>query len=154
MKKTCTKCKKTKPEEEFFWKKKNVKRHTFCKECYKEVRKTTYRKHYEKNRTRYLERAKENKNKHKETCYEKIVDYLLKNPCLCGESDPIVLEFHHKDRKEKEDNISAMVSSGQKWDKIEKEINKCVVLCSNCHKRITAKEQNSCKYRVCVAKLV
>lgn len=51
----------------------------------------------------------------------------------CGYDKCIdALEFHHKDRSKKEFGIGA--GSTKSWDKIKKEIEKCELLCSNCHK--------------------
>ena len=52
----------------------------------------------------------------------------------CGEKDPICLEFHHKDPAEKDLDIA--VGMGR-WSqkRLEQEIGKCMVLCSNCHKK-------------------
>lgn len=79
----------------------------------------------------------------------KVVQYLLGHPCVdCGESDPIVLEFDHVNGKKKA-GISQMVHTSS-WRKIEEEIAKCVVRCSNCHARKTAIERRS--YRVEILK--
>ena len=54
---------------------------------------------------------------------------------VCKESDPVVLEFHHRDPSQKHKAISAMQSANESEIEIRKEIKKCDVLCSNCHKR-------------------
>lgn len=53
--------------------------------------------------------------------------------CKCGENHVACLEFHHLDTKEKEKSISKMVKHS--WEKIKKEMKKCIVLCSNCHRK-------------------
>lgn len=74
-----------------------------------------------------------------------ILDYLKNNSCVaCGESDVVVLEFDHI--KDKTYNISHMVGSCKKIQDIILEIQKCQVLCSNCHRRKTAKEFNWYKF--------
>lgn len=51
----------------------------------------------------------------------------------CGFNHPAALDFHHVDPKEKESNVHRLLSNGQ-YKKLEKELKKCVVLCSNCHR--------------------
>jgi hypothetical protein len=69
-----------------------------------------------------------------------LFEYQSRNPCKdCGEKDPIVLEFDHKVPELKEYNISNMM--GYSWDKIKTEIDKCDVVCANCHRRRTAIQQ-------------
>ena len=51
----------------------------------------------------------------------------------CSESDYICLDFHHIG--DKENDVSRMVSNGCSIKNIENEINKCIVLCSNCHRK-------------------
>jgi len=58
---------------------------------------------------------------------------------ICGESDPIVLDFHHNDPAEKKYLVSNMVRDGNSLDTIKNEIAKCIVLCCNCHRKIHAK---------------
>ena len=45
------------------------------------------------------------------------------------------LEFHHLDPKEKEYTISHLRSNGFN-DKVRQELDKCILLCSNCHKEV------------------
>jgi len=72
----------------------------------------------------------------------KLTEYLSNNPCeVCGEDDPIVLEFDHIDPSNKYRTISRMISGHTSWDKILNEISKCRVLCANCHRRRTYKQQ-------------
>jgi len=52
----------------------------------------------------------------------------------CGASDYRVLEFHHRDSAEKDANVSDMLRQGLSIASIQKEIEKCRVLCANCHR--------------------
>jgi len=51
---------------------------------------------------------------------------------LCGKDDIFILEFHHN-KKDKEYEIGDGINKNIQWCKIEKEIQKCRLLCSNCH---------------------
>ena len=50
----------------------------------------------------------------------------------CGINNPIILDFDHI--KDKKYNISQMIRDGFSWKAIAKEIEKCEVVCSNCHR--------------------
>lgn len=54
----------------------------------------------------------------------------------CGEKHPACLEFHHRSAAEKEHNISQLCASNAGWERIQTEIDKCDVLCSNCHRKM------------------
>ena len=50
----------------------------------------------------------------------------------CGDTRTYLLDFHHKDPSQKEFTIGVMKKGAK--DKIQKEIDKCVCLCANCHR--------------------
>lgn len=54
----------------------------------------------------------------------------------CLENDVAVLDFHHKDGETKEKGISQMISNMNSKEKILEEISKCIILCSNCHRKL------------------
>lgn len=60
---------------------------------------------------------------------------LLGGKCsICGYDKCLVaLEFHHLNPDEKEFIITDKIRS---WDKVEKELSKCILVCSNCHREI------------------
>ena len=71
-----------------------------------------------------------------------IEEYLLNHPCArCGESDVEVLEFDHLDPTEKEYTIAQLVGGGMGLIKLQKEMAKCQVLCSNCHRKKTIQDR-------------
>lgn len=53
----------------------------------------------------------------------------------CGEGHPACLDFHHPDESKKTASVAEMVNRGFAKDAIQAEIDKCVVLCSNCHRK-------------------
>jgi hypothetical protein len=57
---------------------------------------------------------------------------------ICGYNKCInALEFHHINPEEKEFGLSTRGLT-RSWDKIKKEIDKCVLLCANCHREVHA----------------
>ena len=74
-------------------------------------------------------------------------EYLEIHHCVhCGIKDPVVLEFDHISGQ-KFKNISYLVKRGFAWEVIYLEINKCQVLCANCHRRKTAQQFNTYRFQ-------
>jgi hypothetical protein len=66
-----------------------------------------------------------------------------KTACIrCGETHPACLDFHHRDPGVKEGTISRLVSKNVKLDRVQAEIEKCDVLCANCHRKFHWVEAN------------
>lgn len=55
---------------------------------------------------------------------------------LCGEAEPIALDFHHLDPSQKDYEPSQAKTMSRSV--IKAEIRKCVVLCANCHRKVHA----------------
>ena len=88
------------------------------------------KKSYDKDSSKYKERVKSQNLK--STNY--INDFKSNHPCTkCGESRIWLLDFHHIDPSIKEYGVSTLKGNGQ-IQKIKEEIEKCIVLCSNCHR--------------------
>lgn len=56
---------------------------------------------------------------------------------VCKEKDCVCLEWHHINPAEKESNITRLIENNSS-SKFYEEIKKCIVVCSNCHKKIHA----------------
>lgn len=57
---------------------------------------------------------------------------------VCGKTFPsYVFDFHHINPDEKDFNIGNKHAT-VKWDIVKKEIDKCALVCSNCHRMIHA----------------
>lgn len=64
-------------------------------------------------------------------------DYLFDHPCVdCGETDPVVLEFDHIDTKSFDIAYGIRNNS---WESVLREMDKCEVVCANCHRRRTSR---------------
>lgn len=59
----------------------------------------------------------------------------------CGyDNNPVPLEFHHRNKEEKEFNVSRdFARANVGWDKAKEEMKKCDILCANCHRQEEAK---------------
>lgn len=132
--KKCTICKKELPLTEFATRKdrKNLLYQSNCKACQKEYRK----KHYEKNKEKYIQKAV----KYKQDFRKWFSEYKSTLSCeSCGDSRYWVLDFHHKNPNEKDSEVSQLVTKCSK-KLLQEEINKCKVLCANCHRDLHYKE--------------
>jgi hypothetical protein len=140
----CTKCKLLKPRSEFFVRDAKVGRlHTQCKICYKVHRVAHYASHYKRYKALYIDRAKKRNRRLRLDYQTRMLEYLSDKACLlCDENDIRVLEFDHLVLQEKKFTISQAVRLGYPWDKVIKEIQKCRILCANCHKKRTAAQFN------------
>ena len=81
-----------------------------------------------------MPRSNSNKNRR-----NKIREYVneRKEKCLvCGESEKCCLDFHHIEPAEKSFNIRELIKKRTSLLVIQKEIDKCCVLCSNCHRTV------------------
>ena len=142
--KVCTKCGgDPQPIENFPWKYQSLGiRHSVCKTCTAERSKRLYRE----DKSGQLERVRLNNQRYRQTAREYVLEYLSNHPCSnCGETDPRVLEFHHEGEKSSE--VSRLMGRGASLDVIKTEISRCVVLCANCHRRLTASERGWFKGR-------
>jgi hypothetical protein len=139
MKKICTKCQTEKDEIEFrFQNRKENKRAPWCKKCFSKHEREKW-----KTSSQRRESNKENNRIRKVRNSQFLWDYLTQHPCEdCGEKDPVVLTFNHKDRETKGFNVSESCSRSYSIERIKEEIGKCEVLCANCHMRKTAKQMN------------
>ena len=136
--KVCNSCRLPKDETEFNWRYKSLGiRHPTCRECQKPFRKNWYEGNAKE---RHLKNVKERKEEVRRLAREYVLAYLLTHPCIeCVESDPRVLEFHHRYGKDKA--ISELIAGGYSIATIQAEIDKCDVLCANCHRKITVEER-------------
>ena len=137
MDRSCTKCFLQKPIEDFPWNNRLLgKRHAVCKECHAK-RSSDW---YQDNKERQIDNVHRNNQNYREIARNYVWDYLSTHPCtVCGETDPIVLEFHHNGEKDPE--VSRLMGRGASLDALKREIGQCSVICRNCHAGITAEEQ-------------
>lgn len=74
--------------------------------------------------------------KRRRTLKIKAVEYLGGSCSICGyDKHPGVLDFHHIEPQLKSFGISSGGFS-RSWEKIQSELDKCVLVCANCHREI------------------
>jgi len=96
--------------------------------------------YYAKNRERVGALNAANRRRVRQECQDLVWEYLETHPCVdCGESDPVVLEFDHREGVDKSFNIGAKLSGQVYAGDIAREIRKCDVRCANCHRQRTAR---------------
>jgi hypothetical protein len=134
--KRCCTCGEIKPLDEFNrLKRANDGRQPRCRQCHKDWHADNREHHNALIRKR---------NKRLRTERRRLMlEYLSSHPCVdCGETDPLVLEFDHV--RDKRHNVGEMISRGDfSWESILREIEKCEVVCANCHRRRTYRRQGS-----------
>jgi hypothetical protein len=124
---------------------KRTKTH-FCKNCGKstdarhpyctDTCKTAYKEqHLKMSTTRKKELNKTRVTQARRNIKLLSLEYKGNKCCICGYDKCIrALEFHHLDPSEKESGIGN--GSYNKFDKVKLELDKCILVCSNCHAEI------------------
>lgn len=123
--KTCSMCNLSK-ETNMFSRKSESLLQSYCKDC----QRIRSKQHYIKNKESYKQRSA----KSRKIISEWLSEYKSNLSCsTCGESHIACLDFHHKDPSHKEIAISSAVNYS--IQRIKYELEKCIVLCSNCHRK-------------------
>ena len=93
-----------------------------------EYRKLSKERAAEQSKGKTRARRKENKIR--------AINYLGGECERCGLTSPYysVFDFHHRNPEEKEADPGSLMH--RSWETIFKEINKCILLCANCHRII------------------
>jgi len=105
--KKCSSCQQIKPESEFYSKGKSGRTNSLCKSCFNDYC-----------QTRWIERKK------------KAIEYLGGKCSRCGYNDHYAaMQFHHVEKKDFAWNKLRLLN----WERTKEELDKCVLLCANCH---------------------
>lgn len=110
--KKCARCKKTKNVSDFYLRENGITTHSYCRDCNRESASI-----------RILETKK------------RAVEYKGGKCLICGYNKCLrALDFHHTDKKNKSFSMGHVV--GRKFENIKSELDKCVLVCKNCHAEI------------------
>lgn len=81
--------------------------------------------------------------KRRQVLKKKAVEYKGGKCEICGYNTCIdALEFHHLNPEEKDFGIGGDGST-KSFEKIKKELDKCIMLCANCHRELHYKIRNN-----------
>lgn len=96
-------------------------------------------------RRKVLDRA----NKKIADVKQKAVDYKGGKCSVCGYGNIArSLCFHHLDPKIKVDTVTNIIRSRKStWEMVKVELDKCILLCHNCHMEVHDKENNEYNYK-------
>lgn len=150
--KTCSKCLAKKSHDSFYMRKRGPRVGQFYEKC-KDCMKVRGRNYYHLNHDRQLRLALIRRHR----AYKEKREFLIKVkdvPCAdCKVKYPFyVMDFDHQNVKDKVQEVSYMFTRNWSLDKIRLEVEKCEVVCANCHRIRTYRKLNS-KYAE-VAKVV
>lgn len=105
---------------------------------------------YKKNRDKRILQIREYNKKQHQLFREYKATLFCK---ICNEKESCCLDFHHLDPTKKDASLGDAKRQNWSFKRLKREIDKCVVLCANCHRKVHAgiaqlAEQVSCKDKV------
>jgi hypothetical protein len=100
-------------------------------EIRKQKQKLYSKKYYEKNKKEIIKKHLA----HKRGIAKRFAEYKATLHCTrCGQNHPATLDFHHVEKSKDNVHLHLLVRGGHFWKRIMQEVDKCVVLCANCHR--------------------
>ena len=107
----CRSCQRLKEEEEFYLRGDGISRFGRCKLC---ISKETVEQ--------------------KRKIYKWVDEHKSSKGCAhCGADDKRCLQLHHKDSSTKKHSVATLIGKGYIFRTVKTEVEKCEVLCANCH---------------------
>ena len=140
----CKKCGDSFPNHvEIDGKLRNLRRRKYCLECSPFGRHNTAKLEKPKGSKEEILLEKRRKRvlavqKRRNTLKKMAVEYKGGKCCICGYDRFMgALEFHHINPNEKSFGVSERGMTVS-WERLRNEIDKCILVCSNCHREIEA----------------
>lgn len=98
----------------------------------KQKQKESQQKAYLKDKENYLNRNRQRRDGRKVWWS----NFLSTQKCFfCEECSPECIDLHHIDPSEKDENVSKLIREFRSMERVKNEIQKCVSLCANCHRK-------------------
>ncbi len=132
--KICSKCGKRIALKNFYLRKSGLRSGSYYEKC-KDCMKSRGRLYYHQNRKRQLKLAILRRNKYRDIM-RVYINKIKDVPCMdCGNKfPPCAMDFDHRVKKDKEIDVGRMINGGWSKEKVDKEVKKCDIVCSNCHR--------------------
>lgn len=147
--KRCTICEETKNLDQFSRRKASLDGYQpSCKKCQTDTFKKWYQENHKKIRKKALDKYYDNWKtlQEKRILRRKTIGAARREwlnnikktlSCIiCGENRYYCLVFHHRNPSQKDETLSRMLGQLASIKRMQKEIEKCDVLCYNCHAEI------------------
>ena len=107
----CRSCQRLKEEDDFYLRADGINRFNRCKSC---ISKETAEQ--------------------KRKIYKWVDNHKASMGCdHCGVKDKRCLQLHHKDSSTKKHSVATLIGKGYIFKTVKIEVEKCEVLCANCH---------------------
>jgi hypothetical protein len=131
----CTKCKVDVDTSQM------CKSRSYCKKCWSDYMKAYYDSKPEKRQQNRTLANDPVKNKLRRTSKYDFIWKIKCGPCVdCGQKfHPFAMDFDHRPGADKKDHVSVLTGKKMNLDVIQAEVNKCDLVCSNCHRIRTIK---------------
>lgn len=126
--KQCGKCREELPISNF--NRRGTGRQHWCRAC--------FRAYFQARGTKHIDQSEAAKLKRRHAAYALVSGTLVGSSCAdCGTRNPEVFEFDHVGKKVA--NVSKLAFASYSTRRIAQEIERCEVVCVNCHRRRTAR---------------
>jgi hypothetical protein len=110
-------------------------RQHWCRDC--------FRAYFRDRADKHREQSRAARERRREPAREFIRDHLAQHCCAdCGEDEVLVLEFDHHDGR-KTAGVAKLLAEAARLERIRAEVERCEVVCVNCHRRRTARRMRS-----------
>jgi hypothetical protein len=110
-------------------------RQHWCRDC--------FRAYFRERGDKHRAQSRAARERRRQPAREFVRDHLTRNPCTdCGEDEVLVLEFDHHDGG-KTAGVAKLLAHAAHLERIRAEVERCEVVCVNCHRRRTAQRAGS-----------
>jgi hypothetical protein len=130
--KTCSDCKQEKQLDDYTFDKSRNRYLSVCKKC-TAIRTEAYRQTHK-------DKWKIDNKKHSEKRNKLINEWKSKGCAKCGDTRSYVIDAHHIDPTQKQFSIGTSIRGIKPT---QQELEKCIPLCSNCHREFHYLEQQN-----------